>query len=189
MTEVALAPGQHALVGYGSLLSVASMEGTLGHRYAGPFHVVRVNGWRRGWDVQMPKSKWTYQSGDRQVLPDRVLYLNVRREEGSHINAALFVVDSAALAGFDEREWIYDRVAVNADLADVRVTGGQAWMYVARAEYLWRKSSHPPQAIIRRSYLDILDTAHAQLGDGFRREYDATTDPAPPQLIVRDTPI
>jgi hypothetical protein len=187
MNEIVLAPGEHVMLGYGSLLSIASMERTLAHAYAGPLHIVRVDGWRRGWDVQMPNTTWAYRDDDhRTVVPARVVYLNVRRAPNAHINAAAFVVSEHELANFDERERIYDRVDVSDALADLRVVGGSAWMYEARAEFLWRVPSRPPDAIVRRSYLDILDTAHAELGNEFTREYEATSDDVPTHLVVDD---
>jgi hypothetical protein len=188
MIEINLKPTEHVLIGYGSLLSIASMERTLGHKYSGPWHVVRLNGWRRGWDVQMPKSNYNYKESDRVVTPERVLYLNVRKQTDSHINCSLFVVTTEELETFDERESVYYRANVNRDIENVRINGGTAWMYVALEEFLWRRDSRPPEAIIRRTYLDILDTAHAELGAEFQREFDATTDAAPKHLIVNDIP-
>lgn len=188
MTEVRLGPGEHALVGYGSLLSVASMERTLGRPYDGPWHLCRLQGWRRGWDVQMPRHTWAYHADGVLTIPDRVLYLNLRRQDESHVNAALFVIGEDDLQRFDEREWIYRRQQVNDDLTDVRVVGGPAWTYVALDEFIWRRESHPPDAIIRRSYLDILARAHAELGPAFTHEYDATTDAVPAHLVVDDVP-
>ena len=43
-----------ALFGYGSLLSVASLEQTLQRRYDGPLVACSVEGWRRTWNVAMP---------------------------------------------------------------------------------------------------------------------------------------
>ena len=186
MTHLRLHADQHAMIGYGSLLSIASMERTLGERYDGPLHLVRVAGWRRGWDVQMPNTRFAYRVAGDLVTAERVLYLNVRPVADSHINAALFVVSSAALALFDEREWVYDRIDVKDAIEGVRITGGGAWMYTAKPENLWRQPSHPPQAIIRRTYLDILDAAHADLGPDFEREYEATTDAVPRHLVVDD---
>ncbi len=184
--HINLQPGEHALVGYGSLLSVASMERTLGHPYAGPWHVVRVNGWRRGWDVQMPNTQWAYRDGDRSVTPERVVYLNVRPQTNAHINGALFVITADEMSLFDQRESVYDRVDVTSAIEGVHITGGAAWMYVAQTQFVWRQPSQPPGAIIRRSYVEILETAHAELGDAFRREYDATTDALPTHLVVDD---
>ena len=188
MTDIKLKPGQHALVGYGSLLSVASMEGTLGHKYSGVWQIVRLNGWRRGWDVQMPNANYKYTEVERVITPERVLYLNVRKQSGSHINCALFVVTAEELETFDERESVYYRANVSDDIEDVRISGGNAWMYVALDEFLWRRESRPPEAIIRRTYVNILETAHAKLGEEFQRDFDASTDVALPHLIVNDIP-
>jgi hypothetical protein len=184
--ELQLKAGEHALVGYGSLLSVASMERTLGRTYDGPWHLCLLKGWRRGWDVQMPRHPWKYRQGGEIIVPSRVLYLNVREQADAHINVAIFVVSDHELSQFDQREWIYSRRRVNDDLDGVRVTGGDAWTYVALDEFLWRRQSHPPEAIIRRSYLDILAKAHAELGPDFTKEYEETTDAVPPHLVVDD---
>jgi len=186
MTQVVLAPGEQALVGYGSLLLIASMERTLGRKYEGPWHICHLKGWRRGWDVQMPHPSWKYREDGRVMQPERVLYLNIRRQECSSINCSLFVIQDQELARFDEREWIYRRLPVNDDLAEIRVSGGSAWVYVALDEFVWKRPSHPPEAIIRRTYLDILDRAQAELGPEFHQEYLATTDEAPAHLIVDD---
>lgn len=92
------------------------------------------------------------------------------------------------MAAFDQREWVYSRVSVNSVLEHVRIIGGSAWMYVARDEFVWRRPSRPPEAIIRRTYLDIHDRAHAELRDEFQREYDATTGAVPMHLVVDDIP-
>jgi hypothetical protein len=186
VNEIALGADQHVLIGYGSLLSIASMERTLGHAYTNSMHLVHVNGWRRGWDVQMPNRNWAYRDGDRTVVPARVVYLNVRPDAAASINAAAFVVSSEELAAFDTRESVYDRIDVQSAIPEFRITGGAAWMYIARPEFHWPIPSAPPEAIIRRSYLDILDTAHAELGDAFQREYEGTTDAVPMQLVVDD---
>lgn len=68
----------------------------------------------------------------------------------------------------------------------MQVLGGPAWTYVALEEFLWRRDAHPPEAIIRRTYLDILDRAHAELGPAFTAEYTATTDEVPAHLVVDD---
>lgn len=186
VTELRLEPGQHALFGYGSLLSIASLERTLGRTYDGPWFLERITGWRRGWDVQMPRHSWRYLKDGQVVVPDRVLYLNLREQVGSHVNGALFVVSSEELKRFDEREWIYRRQQINSDLQGVRVFGGAAWTYVALDEYVWRDPTQPPAAIIRQTYLDILNRAHAELGEAFAIEYVETTDPVPGHLVVDD---
>ena len=186
MMELRLGADEHALIGYGSLLSIESMQRTLGEQYTGPFHLVRLHGWQRGWDVQMPNTRWRYRDGQRIVTPEHVVYLNVRRAADRHINAALFVVTRDALAMFDQREWIYDRVDVTGAIENVTIVGGTAWMYVARPEHMSSAPPPPPKSIIRRSYLDILASAHITLGDDFRREYEATTDAVRPELVVDD---
>lgn len=77
---------------------------------------------------------------------------------------------------------------MNSVVENVRIIGATAWMYVARDEVVWRRASRPPEAIIRRTYLEILDRAHAELGEEFQRECDATTGAVPMHLVVDDIP-
>jgi len=184
---VRLAPGEHALFGYGSLLSIASLERTLGRGYSGQWHMGRLHGWRRGWDVFMPRHPWLYRDAEGRVTrPERVIYLNLREQAGASCNGALFVVTDEELKRFDEREWIYERRRINDALAGVRVEGGDAWTYSALDAFVVRDNWRPPQAIIRRSYLGIMERAHKELGEEFRREYYASTDAFDEALAVDD---
>jgi hypothetical protein len=187
---IQLETGEHALFGYGSLLSTESLERTLGRRYTGPFVVTGLSGWRRTWDVAMPDRRFHYRDSDGEwVVPDRTLYLNIRPEQGSSINGVVFVVRDAELAAYDEREWIYDRVAVNGQLEDLRVEGGTAWAYVAKPEYLLEPPDSPRRGAVRQTYLDFLAEGHRRLGAEFERRYYASTEPVPRHLVIDDKPL
>ena len=188
-TVIRLKDGEHALFGYGSLLSTESLERTLRRRYTGPFAVSGLNGWRRTWDVAMPDDRFQYQERDGEwVVPERTLYLNIRPMEGSSINGVLFVVRDAELKAYDAREWIYDRVAVNDQLEDLRVEGGMAWAYVAKPEYLMDPPESPRLGAVRKTYLDFLSEGHRRLGMEFERRYYASTEPVPQHLVIDDRP-
>src|SRR5215471_12648882 len=132
---IQLQPGETALVGYGSLLSLPSLERTLGRAYTGPFLRCVVRGWRRTWDAAMPNKTFYTETAGGRMTPEAILYLNVRRDPASEINGVVFVVNQEELAAYDRRESIYDRVDVSADI-DVKVDGGSAYMYVCRPEYV-----------------------------------------------------
>jgi cation transport regulator ChaC len=184
-----LVSGEHALFGYGSLLSIESLERTLGRKYTGPFAVTGLSGWRRTWDVAMPDRRFRYQESDGEwVVPDRTLYLNIRPVEGSSINGVVFVVRDEELEAYDKREWIYDRVAVNDQLEDLRVEGGMAWAYVAKPEYLLEPPDSPRLGAVRQTYLDFLADGHRRLGAEFERRYYASTDAVPRHLVIDDKP-
>lgn len=186
ITEIHLKPGEHAIFGYGSLLSVASLERTLGRPYGGPFVVCAIDGWRRRWNVAMPNDVFAYRDKDAWVTPAKIFYLNVEPEAGALVNGILFVVNSDDLERFDRREWIYDRVNVTSVLRGVHVDGGAAWVYRGKPEHVFTHPTSPSEGAIRRTYIDILDTGHRQLGADFTRAYDATTDPIPQSLVVDD---
>jgi hypothetical protein len=183
---IRLAPGEHAVFGYGSLLSIASLERTLGRRYTGPFRVCAIGGWRRRWNVAMPNETFMYRDGERWVTPRRIFYLNVEADAASTTNGILFIVNEQELARFDAREWIYDRVDVSAALLGVSIENGSAWVYCGKPEYVSAHPATPEEGAIRRTYLDILDAGHRALGADFVRAYDASTDAVPPSLVVDD---
>ena len=184
--EIRLAPGEHAVFGYGSLLSISSLERTLGRTYGGPFVVCAIDGWRRTWNVAMPNDVFVYRERDRWVTPEKIFYLNVEPDAGRAVNGVLFVVNSEELHRFDAREWIYDRVDVSSQLRGAQVAGGQAWVYQGKPEHV---SAHPPGpqgGAVRRTYLDIIRNGHRALGEAFVRAYEASTDPVPLPIVVDD---
>jgi hypothetical protein len=178
--------GQTALFGYGSLCSIASLERTLGRKYDGPFVNCQVEGWRRSWDVGMPNRAFFFDSPAGRVYPEHILYLNVRRDPASLLNGTLFLVDSEELKRFDGREWIYDRHTITDQLRGVKVEGGDAYLYVAKPEYIIKEAESPHHAAIRNSYIKILEEACRDLGEEFRAAYQRSTDVPSPQLIFED---
>lgn len=184
--EIRLARGQTAIVGYGSLLSRASAEKTLGRPYDGPFERCHVSGWRRSWDIGMPNETFYYDGPAGRVIPRKILYLNVRPQPGALLNVVVFVVDERERAAMHAREWIYEPTVVTAALRGVRVTGGDAIMYVARPEYVVRGVESPDDAAVRATYLEIVQDGLEAMDSGFRAEFEQTTDPAPAHLVVQD---
>ncbi|MSV35629.1 MAG: gamma-glutamylcyclotransferase [Bryobacterales bacterium] len=183
---VRLARGQGALFGYGSLCSITSLERTLGHPYEGPYPCCQVEGWRRTWDVGNLNQTYFFETPAGRVYPERILYLNVRPKAGSRLNGVLFVVNAAELEGYDRRELIYDRQPITSQLRGVEVTGGDAYLYVAKPECLVRAAASPGQAAIRRSYLNIMEDAFRDLGEEFRAAYQRSSDEPPAHLIIDD---
>lgn len=192
---VELKPDESALFGYGSLISIASLEKTLGRKYTGPFIVCELEGWRRGWDAAMPNkepkkkpNEPTYyeETPSGRMYPDNILYLNVRQISDSLINGVLFVVNSKELKGFDEREWIYCRKDVTSQLHGATVESGSAYVYSAKPEYVMTNVASPAQAAVRRTYLKHLETGFHDLGETFRIRFEASSDCVPPHLVIAD---
>lgn len=175
-----------ALFGYGSLLSISSLERTLGRRYTGPLFVCWLEGWRRGWDVAMPNRTFYADLPSGKVYPEHILYLNVRRSPESRVNGVLFVVNREELDAYDTREWIYNRIDVTSELSGIRIISGQAHVYVAKQEYLTANMPSLQYTAIRATYLEMLEVGLKDRGEDFRAKFDDSTDPAPRHLIFHD---
>jgi len=184
---IRLGDGEFAVFGYGSLFSIESLERTLGRRYTGPFVVCRLEGWRRGWDAVVPNRQDLFlERPAGRVYPRNILYLNVRRAPDSRLNGVLFVLNAQELEAFDRREWVYDREDITEELSGAVVAGSRAFVYVAKPEYCLKEAGSVEEAAVRATYLGILEAGFRDLGQGFRAEYDATTDPVPQNLLIAD---
>lgn len=183
--SIRLQPGQTAIVGYGSLLSLSSISRTLGRAYDGPFVHAHLAGWRRTWDVAMPNEAFYFVDHGERVYPRRILYLNLRQAPGAIINVALFVVDPHELRAMQHREWIYDPRVVTADLRGLRVTGGDAIVYVGRPEHVVAAIADRRDAAVRASYVRLLERTLAGEDAAFCSEYERTTEPVP-DLVIDD---
>lgn len=183
---VELTENEVAIFGYGSFLSVASLETTLKCRYGGPFVTCSIEGWRRSWNAAMPNQTFYAATPSGRVFPEQIIYLNVTAQPGSLLNGVLFVVGSEDLQAMDEREWIYDRKAITDQLRGVSISGGDAFTYVAKQEYLATDVTSPASAAIRASYLAILETGLSDLGSSFRKAYEQSSAPVPRHLVIND---
>lgn len=183
---VRLRQGESALFGYGSLISIESLERTLGHRYEGPFVICALEGWRRVWDVAMPNDTFFTETASGRMYPEYVLYLNVRREPGTLLNGVLFVVNQSELEAFDRREWIYTREDVTSQIRGAVISGGKAYIYVGKADHLMSGVESPKRAAVRASYLEILEAGFRALGAAFRGDFEASSDPIPAHLVIDD---
>lgn len=186
MTTLRLAEGQSAVFGYGSLLSRASMEVTLGREYGGPFMVAALDGWRRAWNVQMPNRTFFERTPDGDFVPKHIIYLNIRRAIGDSVNGTLFVVEPDELIAFDRREWIYDRVDVTGVVQGVSVVGGRVFVYVAKPEWLVCADGCRDDAAVRQTYMQTVERGLSELGSKFRAQFERTTDPVPAWRLFND---
>lgn len=184
---IALREGETAVVGYGSLLSSASVSRTLQREYDGPFVFAEIADWRRSWDVSMPNAAFYYNDGAERVYPKRILYLNARHRRGERMNCAIFVARDDELPAMHGREWIYTPTVITDALRGARVEGGDALMYVGRPEHLEvAVAQSPREAAVRKSYLALLDRALEMVDRRFREFYLGSTDPAPQHLVIDD---
>lgn len=183
---VTLRPGEAAVFGYGSLLSLPSLQRTLQRPYDGPLLPAVLAGWRRSWDVAMPNQSYYTLQGPARLTPRHILYLNIRPEAGSFVNGVLFVVTKAELEAFDAREWIYDRTPITNALQTPAITGGDAFVYVAKPEHVLREVASPEIAAVRASYLAIVASGLEGFDPDFRRDFERTSDAVPRHLVIDD---
>jgi hypothetical protein len=181
-----LQPGQTAVVGYGSLLSVASVEKTLERKYAGYLGTCTVGGWRRSWDAGMPNLAYYYREGADIIYPLSILYLNVRPQAGAEVNGIVVVLEPDELEAMHDREWIYEPRVVTSQLRGLTVEDGDAIMYVVRPHFRVTDPKSPREAAIRASYLRIVQSGLAQTDGAFREAFDRSTDPLPSHLVIND---
>lgn len=177
-----MSEGRVAVFAYGSLVSRASCEATLGEPLAGLWPA-ELTGWRRGF-IQARRNRLCEKTFARRSdgeIPEWVLGLNVgpARAE-AWVNGALIELSAAGRERLDRRELRYLRRDVSAA---VRSTGPGApsfdlvYTYVARPEH--HAPSAPAGAVILRSYAETVEAAFADLGPGELERYrDSTEVPA-----------
>jgi hypothetical protein len=183
---VHIGAGEAGILGYGSLLSKASLERTLRQEYRRPYVTCSLPDWRRTWDVRQPNRAFFCETADGRMYPENILYLNVTRGAGATLNGVVIVVSTEQLLALDAREWMYNRVAVTGGLQGVRVTGGDVYLYASKPEFVVRGVESPRIAAVRATYLDIVETGLADLGASFRDAYERSTEPVPEHLVIQD---
>jgi cation transport regulator ChaC len=181
-----LEPGQSVIFGYGSLLSLRSLEMTLRRRCTDQYVRCILRGWRRTWDIAMANKTFFAEVDGQRMYPSAILYLNVRRQIGELLNGVAFAINPEELARFDERESIYERIDITNELTDVRVENGLAYVYAGLPQCEMRQVDSPAVAAVRATYVAIVNQGLEDHGAEFRAAYDASTDPVPQHLIIDD---
>lgn len=185
--RIKLGKNETAIVGYGSLLSIPSIERALLRKYDGPFIKCHIEGWHRSWDITMPNKAYYYTANDKRIYPEKIIYLNVRTQVGVLMNCVVFVVNSEELESMNDREWIYTPRFVNSTLRGIRIESGNAVLYVGSEEHILHQAAGPNKAAIRASYLETVEKAMVSMTPLFREEYRKTTDLPPKELVIKDS--
>lgn len=174
------------LFGYGSLLLKSSFERTLGHPYSGEVAEASLRGWRRRWNVAAPNQEFRYYSSEGvATMPERILYLNAARDAGCELNGVVYAIPEEALAAFDQREFVYDRILVTEEM-----TGWTprfpVYLYTAKREAIDEADGNPQRLALRLSYLEIVRNGLAVRSEEFRAQYARSTDAPPADIVVTD---
>ncbi len=145
----------------------------------------RLRGYRRHWGVAMnnweggegAKHWLDRSSGERPRI--RVVYLDLREQEGSAVNGLALPVNRDRLAELDAREINYARIDVSA--AFEPAVQGNVFTYVGldAARERCRQGAAEGNAFVSSDYAGSLRRAFEQLTPGALAEFDSTTDPLP----------
>jgi cation transport regulator ChaC len=185
-TTIRLAKGEVGLFGYGSLLLQSSMEQTLGRPYTAERYQCRLRGWRRRWNILYPNRTYYFDEPDGgRCYPENIVYLNIERADGI-LNGLVYIISESELPGYDQREWVYDRVDATTDLVGCEIQGGPIWGYVGKREHVLPSPMPVGHAAIRASYIHIVEQGLSELGAAFRDEYLASTETPPAANIIDD---
>ena len=169
--------------GYGSLVSPASLGGTLGRVPVRgvDFLVAECAGWERRWNYGHTIDPSRYLGSEVDRI-DTVVALGVAPVAGASMNGIITLVHTEELARLDARERHYDRV----DVTDaVTVLEGESAApsidrvvtYVPRDEPLevYRSARDRGRAGIEIRYWNLVDGAFDALAPGHGDRYPATT--------------
>jgi cation transport regulator ChaC len=185
------APSPTYLFTYGSLVSAASAERTLG-REVGHAGAARLPGWRRRWSQVRDNriTEKTFAHAESGAVPPHCLGLNLEPDPtGDGPNGVLLEVSEEELDRLAAREIRYDQV----DVTDAMRTGDAADF--ARVVTFTAKPENyaptpPPGAVILAPYLRAVEAAFGSIGSAELDLFRETTGAPPVEIIeavlVRD---
>jgi cation transport regulator ChaC len=181
-----------ALFAYGSLVSLASAERTLG-RPVEHAAVLRLPGWRRRWSQVRDNhaTEKTFAHAESGAVPSRCLGLNLEPDaSGEGPNGVLIELSQAELERLATREIRYDRIDVTEALGEDRGASGfsQVVAFTAKPENF--APTPPPDAVILAPYVRAVEAAFGSIGADQLELFRETTGSTPVEIIeailVRD---
>lgn len=188
-STVTIKEGSVGLVGYGTLMSLASLEQTLGHSYKGPAYQVHVRDYFRAWAYRRPNNDPQTSSAaagkinacflrDGERIPfEGMVNLNVYPERDARINCILYLVNEEDLAKIDKRERGYKRVDITDKVEEHDFSGGRVYIYEGLPEYADVSAADPQKYIIVKEYVNQVRQACDGIGEPFRVEFEQSTRP------------
>lgn len=177
------------IFGYGSLAALEPLARWLGRPLeAGDRRWGRLRGFRRAWNVATDnsvdrpgyKAYLDPSTGERPAL--QVTFLNLRRRPGAAVNGLAFRVSEEELERVRDRERNYHLTEVTGrlePLEDPLPPGTTLWTSLGRpaAEARFRHGRDQGTAVVRRDYRALVHRAFRSRGEGWWRQYRASTDP------------
>ena len=181
--------GHAGIVAYGSLISLDSMEQTLGHKYQGAVHEVHLGGWERVWtcvrpfnDPQAiaagaPKIEAHFLRGGERIPIIGAAELNIHPKKRGRINGVLYLMTEKELLSLDKRERGYRRVDVTDRIEEFRFPRGKVFIYEGLPKSPVVASTEKGTSVLIKEFRDSVIGACDLRGRGFREEFEKTTLP------------
>ncbi|HUU05661.1 MAG TPA: hypothetical protein VMZ49_07265 [Patescibacteria group bacterium] len=194
-STIEIREGMAGMIGYGTLMSLSSLEQTLGHRYEGQVYQVHVRDYIRGWALRRPlngpqanaadakKFDACFLRNDERVPFEGMVNLNVYPEKNGRMNCILYLLPEADLLNVDKREWGYKRVDVTERIEEHEFSGGRVYLYEGLPEHADTAAADPGKYILIKEYVDQVTMACDAIGKDFRAEFDKSTRPVAYQVI------
>jgi len=189
-------PGMVGMVGYGSLMSLQSMESTLERAYTDSIYRIHLEGFIRDWNFIFPNYDTTdprieflkydgfYINDNDTLLFDKSLAMNIMPKEKGRVNCVLYFISSEEMTGFDKREWGYERIDVTDRIEEYEFTGGKVFTFKAIPEYTYNHDLDLDGIILDKSYVDRVTNACDSIGIDFREEFEASTIAYNPEIVA-----
>ena len=186
--------GSAGLVAYGSLISLPSMEQTLGHKYQGPINEIHLAGYERAWACVRPfndpranvadvkRINAFFLRGNERVPIAGAAELNIYPKKKGRVNAILYLISSADLIRLDKREWGYRRVDVTDRIEEFRFRGGKVYVYEGLPGPADGSSAKNGTYILIKEFAGQVAGACDAIGKDFREEFDKSTRPCAYQV-------
>ena len=100
------------------------------------------------------------------------------------INCVLYFISPEEMAGFDKREWGYERIDVTDVIQEYDFTGGRVYAFQALPEYTYQPELDQKGSILDKAYVEKITTACDSIGKDFRNEFEETTYPYNPYIVA-----
>jgi hypothetical protein len=181
--------GSAGIIAYGSLISLPSMEQTLGHKYNNPIYEVHLKGFERVWTCVRPfndpqaivagaKKIDAYYLRDTERVPIiGTAELNIYLKKKGRINGVLYLITNEELLSLDKRERGYRRVDVTDRIEEFRFRGGKVYVYEGLPGSKEAFSADKGTYLLIKEFLDLVTAACDLRGKDFRDEFDESTRP------------
>jgi hypothetical protein len=191
--------GFAGIVAYGSLISLPSLEQTLGRKYDGPVHEIHLKGWQREWtcvrpfnDPQAiaagaPKIDVHFLRDGERVPIIGAVELNIYPKKKGRINGILYLITDEELLSLDKREYGYQRVDVTDRIEEFQFRGRKVYVYEGLPGAPVAASTDKGTYVLIKEFRDLVTGACDLQGKEFRDEFDKSTKPCEfPVLSYKD---